>query len=99
MKNVTTKMKITFNRLNRLDTLKENLFRTQQRNIRRQKKMTEKLRDIKDKMRRPQVSDWSPEKRREREWRRGNIKEIPEMMKSMDEPTDPGSITYPKQDK
>ena len=45
------------------------------------------------------MSDWSPEKRTEREWRRGNIKEIPEMMKSMDEPTDPGSITYPKQDK
>lgn len=38
--------------------------------------------------------DWSFEKRIEREWRRGNIKEILEMMKSMDEFIDLGSIIY-----
>lgn len=57
MKNVTTEMEITFNGLNRrLDTLKENLFRIQQRNISLWKKMKGKL-DIKETIKRRNVSD------------------------------------------
>lgn len=102
IKSVTTVMTTIFTKLNRRwdDTLKGNLFRAQQRNTRIWENERE-VKGIRDRIR-PVLPDWSSGRRIKIKWSRGDRywgdpRNDANWM--ICEPTDPGHITYGKQDK